>query len=121
MDLRASSAAQSKRVQDADSAWRRNSSHDIPGTRHSPCELQPIRTRRRLNSQAIKSGISITPNTDTSVRSVHLEIGIHEIHEIQYMCEIYLPKCRNPVQLCEIHCLKVEIPHAHTLVHTTIY
>jgi len=46
------------------------------------------------------------------VRSVHLKIGIHEIHEIQQICKIHPPKYQNPVQLCEIHCLKVEIPNA---------
>jgi len=37
------------------------------------------------------------------VRLVRVKIGIHEIQEIQQICEIYLPKYRNPVKSCEIH------------------
>jgi len=48
-----------------------------------------------------------------SVRSIRLKIGIHTINELQQICEIHLARHRNPVQLCEIHCLKVEILYAH--------
>ena len=38
------------------------------------------------------------PNPNMFVRSVHLKIGIHEIHKIQQMYEIYLPKSTAVVQ-----------------------
>ena len=55
------------------------------------------------------------PNVNVSVSLVRLKI---EIHEIQQICEIDLSKYRNSVRLCEIICLKVEIPHAHAHTHT---
>jgi len=45
--------------------------------------------------------------------SVCLKIEIHEIHEIHLICEIHIPKYRNPLQLSKIHCLKVKI-HVQT-------
>ena len=53
--------------------------------------------------------------------TVRLKIGIHEIHEIQQVYEICLPKYRNPVHFCEIHCQKVEIPHARTHTPTQLF
>jgi len=41
---------------------------------------------------------------------VRLKIEVHEIHLI---CEIHIPKYRNPLQLSEIHCLKVDIHEIH--------
>jgi len=43
-----------------------------------------------------------------SISPVRLKIEIYEIHEIHLICEIHIPKCRNPVHFSEIHCLKVE-------------
>jgi len=43
------------------------------------------------------------------VRSIRLKFRIHEIQEIQQLCETHLPKYGNPARLCEIHCPEVEI------------
>jgi len=48
-------------------------------------------------------------NKGSRFASVRLKIEIHEIREIHLVCEIHLPKYRNPVHAHEIHCLKVEI------------
>ena len=47
---------------------------------------------------------------------VRLKVEIHEIYEIReihLVCEIHLPKYRNPLHVYEIHCLKVEIHEIH--------
>jgi len=49
-------------------------------------------------------------NKGSRFASVSLKIEIHEIHLV---CEIHLPKYRNPVHAYEIHCLKVEIHEIH--------
>jgi len=46
----------------------------------------------------------ITEFPYTVARRVRLKIEIHEIHEIHLMCEIHMPKYRNPIQVCDIHC-----------------
>jgi len=73
-------------------------------------ELDNFRSRPNVDNAGSVRAEFQWPNANMFARSVRLKIGIHEIHEIndiQQICEIYLPKYRNPVQLCEIHCLKV--------------
>jgi len=36
-----------------------------------------------------------------------------EILEIHLICEIHIPKYRNPLQVSEIHCLKIEMHEIH--------
>jgi len=55
------------------------------------------------------------------VRSVSLKTGIHKIHEIQQICEIYLPKHGNPVQVAYEKSTAVEIrTHIPTLLLVTL-
>jgi len=36
-----------------------------------------------------------------------------EIHEIHLICEIHILKYRSPLQVSEIHCLKIEMHEIH--------
>jgi len=74
-------------------------------TSESPTSSKTFRTRTSVMSPPLCSASRSRRNFNwqTFVRSVRLKIGIHEIHEIQQICEIYLSKYRNPEQLCEIH------------------
>jgi len=49
------------------------------------------------------------PYISMFMRSVCLKIGLHDIHKIQQMCEIYLSRYQITVQLCKTNCLEVEI------------
>lgn len=57
----------------------------------------------------------IYTNANTTSTAKRKHVCDISLHEIQQICNIYLPKYQNPAQLCKICCLKVEIPH------TTIY
>ena len=54
--------------------------------------------------------VAVVDQYEPCSKPVRLKIEIHKIHLI---CEIHIPKYRNPLQLSEIHCLKVEIHEIH--------
>jgi len=61
------------------------------------------------------------PNVNVFVGSFCLKTGIQTIHEIQQICEIYLPKYRNPVQVAYAKSTAVEIrTHIPALLLVTL-
>ena len=57
---------------------------------------------------------------ERTLKSVRLKVEIHEIRKIHLVCEIHLPKYRNPLHVYEIHCLKVEIQEIHVQSNNAI-